>query len=241
MLRLGDKVLSERIKNGLSIPEISKKTGVEINEIYYIEKEHLIFIEKELFYKLANILDLREYEIFTYEKMGELLGKKIKQARLKMGYTQKQLSEVAHLSSPTFLSRLEKGHCSKINEKTFKKLKNALPLDREDFEFFIQKRGNTTQKEKKKEINFALIQDLMVEKRQKLKLSRESLGKMAGVSSRTIKRIEEKSQKSYNKQKLLQIMYALHFSEEEIEKCFLTFEGEELNEKETPNELQKKI
>ena len=199
---------------------------------------------------MANILDLREYEIFTYEKMGELLGKKIKQARLKMGYTQKQLSEVAHLSSPTFLSRLEKGHCSKINEKTFKKLKNALPLDREDFEFFIQKRGNTTQKEKKKEINFALIQDLMVEKRQKLKLSRESLGKMAGVSSRTIKRIEEKSQKSYNKQKLLQIMYAQKalkteeeqtFSEEEIEKCFLTFEGEELNEKETPNELQKKI
>ena len=55
MLRLGDKVLSERIKNGLSIPELSKKTGVEINEIYYIEKEHLIFIEKELFYKLAKI------------------------------------------------------------------------------------------------------------------------------------------------------------------------------------------
>ncbi len=241
MLRLGDKVLSERSARGLSITQLSKKTGVGINEICDMEMQHATFIKQEIFHKLASVLDLKGYECFTYEKPGEILGTRIKKARVKMGYTQKKVAEMAHLSTPITLTRLEKGYCSKISEETFSKLKDILQLDREDFELFIQKGKNTTKKEKNNIINIELIQSLITQKRKELELSREILGKKADVSSRTIKRIEEKTQAHYNKQKLLQIMYALHFSEEEIIECFPSFrEQQDLND-EIPKKLQKKI
>ena len=241
MLRLGDKVLSERSARGLSITELSKKTGVGINEICNMEKQHATFIKQEIFHKLANVLDLKSYECFTYEKPGEILGIKMKKARMKMGYTQKEVAEMAHLSTPITLTRLEKGYCSKISEETFSKLKDILQLDREDFELFIQKGRNTTKKEKNNTINVDLIQSLIIQKRQELELSREILGKKAKVSSRTIKRIEEKTQNHYNKQKLLQIMYALHFSEEEITECFPSFKEQQASNNEIEKKLQKKI
>lgn len=240
MLRIGDKVLSERIAKGLSITELSRKTGVGTYEISRLEKQHLSFIKWEIFHKLATILDLKGYECFTYKKTDELLGKKLKHARIQMGYTQKEVAERAHLSTHITLCRLENGICSKMSEETFLKLKDVLLLDREDFELFIQKGKRNTENKKNIISNIDFIQNLVKEKRKELKLSREVLGKTAGVSARTIKRIEEKTQDNYNRQKLLQIMYALHFSEEEITQYF-SIEEKQLVKNDIPKTLQKKI
>lgn len=221
MLLLGDKIHQERIIKNLSIAELSRKAGIDGTEISFLEKHQTKFINLKSFQKLSQIIDLEGYEHYVFQGTGELLGKKLKHARISMGYTQEKLAEIAQFSSPTNLCRLEQGHCSKISEENFLKLQPVLFLNREEFEPFIQNKRKVTSNQRNITINLELIQKLVLEKKEQLHLSRVGLERKSKVSIKTIKQIEEGVNRKYSEHKLLQIMHALCFSEEEITECFL--------------------
>ena len=223
---LGKEILKQRLVLSLSITELAKLTSTSTDLISRLESGERKFITNDNFHKLNTVLNLDDYSEYVYDITNEILAEKVRNARLAKNLTQQDLAILCGYKSKASICHLEIGYYSKILYSTFLRLQEVLNLDEDEFKPFIQKR----EIDKGRIIiqNRILLQKLVTEKRESLKLSKTVLAKMAGVTTNTVTKLELHPDKNIQYAKVMKIIKVLEFTEEEILACFKNLEEEDI-------------
>lgn len=99
--------LKEILKQkGMTIKELSIKTGIPLNTLYSITKRDTLIPSQEIISKISQVLQVNENEFLTYEVIKDNLGLLLSDCKSKEDDFRKKLYEISEMLNADALYEL---------------------------------------------------------------------------------------------------------------------------------------